>query len=117
VDPNLRAGDWIGRRVRVVIDRPRGSRHPGDGGLVYELNYGFIPGTSAPDGHPLDVYVIDADEPLPECEAEVIAVIRRRDDLEDKLVARIGPEGWGPAEILARTRFQERFFDSRLEMP
>ena len=115
MDPNLTAADWIGRWVHVAVDRPLGSPHPDGGSLVYELNYGFVPGTQAPDGCPLDVYLIDAAVPLHECEAEVIAVIRRRDDVEDKLVARIGQGTWSPADIAARTHFQERFFNSYVE--
>ena len=107
--------EWVGRRVRVVVDRPLGSRHPDDPSFVYELNYGFIPGTSAPDGEPLDVYIIDSDAPLGECDAEVIAIVRRRDDDEDKLVARLGNDSWRSEEIAARTWFQERWFDSFVE--
>jgi len=82
---------------------------------VYELNYGFVPGTMAPDGEPLDVYIVDAAEPLTECEAEVIAIIRRRDDIEDKLVARIGSASWSAHEIEVAASFQERWFDSYVE--
>jgi len=74
-----------------------------------------VPGTRAPDGHPIDIYIIDADRPPAECRAEVIAIIRRRDDVEDKLVAGVGRGEWSPSEILARTHFQERFFDSYVE--
>jgi len=83
--------------------------------FVYELNYGFVPGTVAPDGEPLDVYVIDAAAPLDECEAEVIAIIRRRDDDEDKLVARVGSASSSAREIEARPRFQEQWFDLCVE--
>ncbi len=108
--------EWIGRTVHVVVDRPLGSHHPEDPGLAYELNYGYIPGTTAPDGEPIDVYVIDVDEPISECDAEVIAVIRRRDDVEDKLVARVGEEEFSADEVGAMTAFQERWFDTVVEM-
>lgn len=115
MDPNLKAGEWIGRRVRVEVDRPLGSCHPRCGRLRYELNYGFVPGTTGGDGHPIDVYVIDADTPLPECEGEVIAIIRRRDDIEDTLVVRLGGSDCSPGEIAARTHFQERYFDTYVD--
>ena len=70
----------------------------------------------AGDGEPIDVYLIDADTPLIECDAEVIAVIRRRDDDEDKLVARVGSDAWDRGQIEARTRFQEQFFDVSVEL-
>ena len=87
MDPNLHLVDWAGRRLTVEIDRPLGSTHPREDDIVYAVNYGFVPGTIAPDGHPIDVYVLDAGEPLGRCEATVIAIVRRRDDVEDKLVA------------------------------
>ena len=75
-----------------------------------------MPGTIAPDGHPLDAYVLGAREPLAHCEATVIAIIRRRDDVEDKLVtADSGASDAGAIE--AATEFQERFFDSWVEVP
>ncbi len=43
------AEKFIGKIVTVKVDRPLNSRHPKHG-FVYELNYGFIPGTMAPDG-------------------------------------------------------------------
>ncbi|MDA0270457.1 MAG: hypothetical protein O2798_02380 [Chloroflexi bacterium] len=52
MDPGLRLADWAGRLVPVAIDRPLGSRHPREPDLIYEVNYGFVPGTMAPDGHP-----------------------------------------------------------------
>ena len=38
--------EYLGKMVKVVVDRPLGSKpikeHPD---FVYELNYGFVPGT------------------------------------------------------------------------
>lgn len=111
---NLRRSDCVGRRVHVVVDRPLGSTHP-DHSFTYEINYGYIPGTVAPDGEPLDAYVIDIDEPLDECDGEVIAIIRRRDDVEDKLVVCVGGEKWSHRQISDRTRFQEQWYDTYIE--
>jgi inorganic pyrophosphatase len=41
----------------VVIDRPRGSRHPRYPDLVYPLDYGYLKGTTAGDGGGIDVWV------------------------------------------------------------
>lgn len=118
MDPDLQLSDWAGKRVTVEIDRPLGSPHPREDDIVYGINYGFVPGTLAPDGHPIDVYVLDAGEALERCEATVIAVVRRRDDVEDKLVAVLHPEStWDSAEIAAAVDFQERYFDSWIELP
>lgn len=117
MDPNLHLADWLGRRVTIEIDRPLGSHHPTEDDIVYGVNYGFIPGTRAPDGHPIDVYVLDAHGPLDRCEATVIAIVRRRDDVEDKLVAVLeAASTWDAPAILAAVDFQERYFDSWVEL-
>ena len=89
----------------VVMDRPLGSRHPRHG-FLYRVNYGYIPGTLAPDGAPLDAYVLGVAVP----QGVVIAIIHRYDDDDDKLV--VVPEGVAltDAEITAAVRFQEQFF-------
>jgi inorganic pyrophosphatase len=115
MDPNLHLKAWLGCEVDVAIDRPLGSRHPRDSELVYELNYGFVPGTMAPDGEPIDVYVLAADEPLNRCTGPVIAIVRRRDDVEDKLVIVLSGD-WDCASITAATAFQEQWFNSWVEM-
>jgi len=46
---------YLGQFVQVKIDRPLGTKHPRHG-FWYCLNYGFIPGTAAPDGEELDAY-------------------------------------------------------------
>ncbi len=116
VDPKLKLDDWLGRKVDVVIDRPMGSTHPRHSDMVYPINYGYIPGTMAPDGHPIDAYVLGADHPLRRCSAKVIAAVRRRDDVEDKLVVALSGE-WGIASIRESTAFQEQWFDSWVELP
>ena len=115
MDPNLKLEDWIGRTVDVVVDRPMGTSHPRFPEFVYPINYGYIPGTMAPDGLPIDAYVLGADCPLTRCAATVIAVIRRRDDVEDKLVTSLSGE-WSKASISDSTAFQERWFDSWVEL-
>ena len=116
MDPNLKLEDWVGRMVDVVIDRPMGTTHPRESDIVYPINYGYVPGTMAPDGHPIDAYVLGADSPLKECSARVIAVIRRMDDVEDKLVVALSGE-WSLASIRESTVFQEQWFDSWVELP
>lgn len=105
------ARTFIGKTVRVSIDRPLGFRHP-DAGFVYPVNYGFLPDVPAPDGEDLDAYILGVFEPLASFTGTCIAVIRRSDDVDDKLV--IAPPGkdFSDEQILEMTEFQERFFRS-----
>lgn len=48
---------YLGQPVRVVVDRPLGTRHPRMG-FVYEVNYGYLPETTAGDGAEIDAYVL-----------------------------------------------------------
>lgn len=107
----MSATDCIGSLVVVRMDRPLGSRHP-DFGFEYPVNYGFVPGTSSPDGDELDAYVLGVSEPLEEFEGRCIAVIHRLDDDDDKLV--VVPDGFrlSDADIRQLTLFQERRFTS-----
>lgn len=102
----------IGQEVTVRIDRPLGSDHPKHG-FRYDLNYGFVPGTLAPDGEEVDAYVIGIDEPLEEFKGKCVAVIHRTDDDDDKLVV-VPPslEAISDEHIRQATDFQERFFRS-----
>ncbi len=41
----------------IVVDRPRGSRHPRMPDMVYPLDYGYLAGTTAGDGDGIDVWL------------------------------------------------------------
>lgn len=107
----VNAKDYLGKEVVVKIDRQLGTRHPKHG-FMYMLNYGFIPNTISGDGEELDAYIVGVYEPVEEFEGEVIAVIRRTNDDDDKLV--VAPKGinYSDDAIIAMTEFQERFFES-----
>lgn len=94
--------------IKVIIDRPLGSRHP-DHGFVYELNYGYVEGIIAPDNEEQDVYVLGESEPLKEYEGELIAIIKRNNDIEDKWV--VANRDFTVGEIKRLTHFQEQWFD------
>ena len=97
--------------VKVIVDRPLGSRHP-EYGFIYPVNYGYIPGTLAGDGEEIDAYILGEFEPLDSFEGNVIGLIVRNDDNENKLVVSQYVDRYGANEIKALTEFQERFFDS-----
>jgi len=106
------AKDFLGKNVTIRIDRPINSKHP-KYGFVYEVNYGFVPGTKAPDGEEIDAYLLGVSEPVEEFTGKCIAVIHRKDDNDDKLV--VIPEDMksiSDEEILKATNFQEKWFDS-----
>ena len=103
--------DYIGKTVAVRIDRPPGSAHPKHG-FRYPINYGFVPNTIAEDGDEIDVYVLGIDEPVDQLDATVIAVINRKDDDENKLVATIDGSIPTESEIKEKVHFQEQYFDS-----
>ena len=101
----------IGDIVNVIIDRPLGSAHPQHPDMIYPVNYGYIPGIYAPDGEEQDVYVLGVSGPLKEFTGKIIAVIHRRNDVEDKWVA--APEGimFTKEEIASQVHFQEQYFN------
>ncbi len=99
---------YLGKTVQIVVDRPIGYRH---GSTVYPVNYGYIPGVTAGDGEEQDVYILGVDRPLSRFDGCIIGAVRRKNDLEDKLIA--APEGkrFHQAQIEEAVRFQEQYFD------
>ena len=104
----------IGKTVTVTVDRPLGSVHPKHPDIVYPVNYGYVEGILAGDGEEQDVYVLGVDIPVTEFTGRVIAVVHRRDDVEDKWVA--APEGaaFSEEEIARFVHFQEQYFDTEI---
>ena len=100
----------IGSIVKVIVDRPLGSRHPKYKDIIYPINYGYIEGIIAPDGEEQDAYVLGVNVAVKEFTGKVIAVIHRYDDVEEKWV--VAPEGldFSEEEIKAQVDFQERYF-------
>ena len=108
-DRAQRIRDLLGKAVHVVVDRPVGHVHKG---IVYPVNYGYIPGLVAGDGEEQDVYILGVAEPLEVFDGIVIGAVCRRDDVEDKLVvAPVGTE-FHQGQIAQAVQFQEQYFDS-----
>ena len=99
----------LGTTVRVQVDRPAGFDH---NGLIYPINYGYLPGITAGDGEEQDAYILGVREPVTSFEGQVVGAVIRKNDLEDKLI--VAPEGmvFHQGQIAEATHFQERFFDT-----
>ena len=102
---------YLGQKVEVIVDRPLGSTHPKHNNIVYPINYGFVQGIIAGDGEEQDAYILGADIPLERFAGRVIAIIKRKNDNEDKWV--VAPEGkfYSVPEIEALVNFQEQYFE------
>lgn len=104
----------IGQTVTVTVDRPLGTCHPRHPDIEYPVNYGYIEGIMAPDGEEQDAYILGVEVPVERFTGKVIAILHRKDDVEDKWV--VAPEGaaFSREEIGEQVRFQERFFDTEI---
>ncbi len=102
--------DYIGKVIKISIDRPFGSKHPKHG-FIYPVNYGFVPNTVSGDGEELDAYLLGVFEPVEEFEGECIAIVHRTNDNDDKLVVVPKGQSYSDDAINALTEFQERFFE------
>lgn len=49
--------DQIVTNSKIVIDRPKGSKHPRYDDFTYPLDYGYLEGTKSQDGGGIDVWV------------------------------------------------------------
>lgn len=107
------AKQFLGKTVKVVVERPKGSRHP-QMNMIYGESYGYIEGTNAPDGEELDVYYLSDDVPTKEAEGVCIAIVHRLKDDDDKLV--VVPKGTEltDEQIEERIRFQEQWFTHKI---
>lgn len=107
---------YLGQTVTVRVDRPLGSRHPRFPEMVYPVNYGEVPGTRGGDGLPLDAYLLGWTAPIVQATGQVIAVVLRHNDHEDKLVVARPGTVWTAQQILEHIHFQEQFFVVSLRM-
>ncbi|MDO5293426.1 MAG: DUF6442 family protein [bacterium] len=107
--------NYFGKKVTVNMDRPLGSKHP-EFGFTYPINYGYIPDKKAADGEGINAYIVGEFEPLDTCEGYVIATVHEKNGLKDKLVVCKEKGKYVKEQVEAFIEFQERFFDSTVEM-
>lgn len=101
---------YIGKTLKVNIDRKLGSKHPKHG-FIYPVNYGYVPNTISGDNEELDCYILGVFEPIEKFEGKCIAVIHRTNDNDDKLILVPKNIMYSDDAINALTEFQERFFE------
>ena len=106
----------IGTTVTVTVDRPLGSYHPEYKDMYYPINYGYIEGVMAPDGEEQDAYILGVNEPVKKFTGKIIAIVYRKDDIEEKWV--VVPDGvtFSKEEIRRQIHFQKQYFDSEIVM-
>lgn len=109
-----KTGQVIGMTVKVTIDRPLGTGHPNHPDMVYPVNYGYVEGVIAPDGEEQDAYVLGVDHPVRTFTGQIVAVVHRHDDVEEKWVVALPGQHFTREEIKEQIEFQEKFFDSEI---
>ena len=106
---------YMGKEVAIEIDRPIGYVHrKGEKTLVYPINYGYIPGVLGGDGEELDVFLVGVTEPVTKYTGQIIGIVYRADDVEDKLVMAPFGKSFSAEEIARAVYFQEKYYQSRI---
>lgn len=99
--------------VKVIVDRKMGTYHTEHPDLYYPINYGYIPDVMGGDGEEQDAYILGVEKPIDKFEGEVIAVIHRINDAEDKWVVASSYK-YTDEEIESAIAFQEQYFEHKL---
>lgn len=103
--------EFLGKAVTMKVDRQLGTKHPKHG-FIYTVNYGYIPNTISYDSEELDAYLLGVFDPVEEYTGKVIAIIKRTNDQDDKLIVVPEDKTYSDEAIRALTEFQEQYFTS-----
>lgn len=108
--------DFLNKKITAKIDRPKNSVHPKYKEMIYPINYGYIENTVSGDGEEIDVYVLGEDNPQEYIDCEVVAIVKRKNDNEDKLIAVASScnKTFSKKEMMQEVYFQEKYFDSEI---
>ena len=79
-----RAMEELVSTSQIVIDRPRGSRHPRLPHIIYPLDYGYLADTTSPDGDGIDVWLGSGEDRT--LRAVLLSVDLEKRDSEIKLL-------------------------------
>jgi coenzyme F420-0:L-glutamate ligase/coenzyme F420-1:gamma-L-glutamate ligase len=74
----------------VVVDRPKGSRHPRYPEVMYPLDYGYLEDTTSMDGGGIDVWI--GSQGIRPPGAVALTIDLKKKDLEIKLILGCSPE-------------------------
>jgi len=107
----MNSKNFLGKNVKVLIDRPLGSTHPKHDDIIYGVNYGYLPNTVSGDSEELDVYVLGVSNPIETFEGVCIAIVHRLHEDDDKLIVAPKEIDFTNEEIRSYISFQERFFE------
>lgn len=103
--------EYLHKTITIKIDHPLGAHHPKHN-FIYPVNYGYVPNTKNTDGEELDAYLLGVFDPVEEYCGQVIAIIHRLNDDDDKLIVVPQDKTYTDDAIRALTEFQEQYFES-----
>ena len=106
----------IGKSVTVIVDRPLGSYHPEHTDMYYPINYGYVEGIMAEDGEEQDAYILGVDKAVNEFTGKIIAIVQRKEDVEEKWVVAPEDKIYTKQEIWEQIYFQEKYFECEIVM-
>ena len=108
--------DFLNKKITAKIDRPKNTAHPEYPDFIYPINYGYIENTVSGDGKEIDVYVLGEEEPKDYIDCKVVAIVKRKNDNEDKLIAIASScnKTYTKEEMAKEVYFQEKYFDSEI---
>ena len=110
------AESYLGKIVDIKINMPIGSVLSGHQNITYPINHGFLPNIFNSFGKELGIYLIGVDIPVEKYTAQIVGIVHRYNDDEDRLIA--VPEGlsYTYSEIFEAIHFQEQYYKSELEL-
>ena len=101
--------EYLNQKLYIKIDRPMGSKHP-KYDMIYPINYGYLPNTISGDGEEIDCYLLGVNKPVNDYTGTCIAIIKRLNDNDDKLI--IVPDNYNLTneDIDKEIDFVEKYF-------
>lgn len=76
--------DILVSNSKIIIDRPKGTKHPRYLSYVYPVDYGYLEGTASMDGARIDIWVGTAEHPVIDAIICIVDLAKR--DSEIKLL-------------------------------